>query len=252
MLAAQRQDRILKVLRRDGTVRTAQMAKRLKVSDETIRNDFEVLEGAGRLVRIHGGAREPHTVRQELTLRERMARQREEKRVIAQAATTRVREGETIFLDASSTVMTMVEFLPDIPLTILTNALDVVYNLGDRSACDVIAIGGLWDPRSRSTVGLWAEEAIRRYRIHRMFFSGNALDHKRGASEVNARQAVFKERVLALSDETCLLVDHTKLGQRSSFFFAPVEQLTTLITDDGADPAFLGKLKNPGLEIIRA
>ena len=42
-----------------------------------------------------------------------------------------IQANETIFLDASSTVLTLTEFLPDLPLTILTNALNVLTALSE-------------------------------------------------------------------------------------------------------------------------
>lgn len=252
MLAIQRHEEILRLLEKESTVRTTALARRLKVSDETIRNDFEVLEAEGLLVRVHGGARRPETPRRELPLSERLAIQREEKTAIAREAVRRIQRDETIFLDASSSALTMTEYLPDLPLTILTNAQNVVMALADRPRYDIICTGGLWDPRSRSYVGLLAEESLRRYQIHRMFFSGNALDLVRGASEVSSRQAIFKERVLPLSEEICLLADHTKLGKKSAFFFAPTKEIDVLITDAAADARFVKAARHARLEVVVA
>ena len=183
---------------------------------------------------------------------ERMRVNREEKAAIARAAVARVRPDETIFLDASSTALTMAEHLPDIRLTVLTNAENVVLALAGREKLDIICTGGLYETRSRSYIGLLAEESLRRYHVHRMFFSGNAFDLVRGVSEANSRQAVFKERVLALSGEVCLLADHTKLGRRSSFFFAAPREVGVLVTDRKADAAFLKNARAAGIEVVVA
>ncbi len=249
MLANERQEEILRLMAKTGTVRTMALSARLKVSDETIRNDFAAMEAEGLLVRIHGGARRAEPGRRELPLSERLSLNREEKSAMAKLAAARVRPNETIFLDASSTVLTMTEYLPEIPLTILTNAQNVVSALSDRTCHDIICTGGLHDPRSRSYIGLLAEEALRRYHIHRMFFSGNAFDLSRGVSEVNSRQAVFKERVVPLSEEVCLLADHTKLGTKSAFFFCPPKDVGVLITDAGADEGFLQKASKAGIKV---
>jgi DeoR/GlpR family transcriptional regulator of sugar metabolism len=249
MLPNERQEEILRQLTKQGTVRTMVLARKLKVSDETIRNDFEAMEGAGLLQRIHGGARRAETPRLDLPLSERLSLNRAEKSAIAKRAAARIRPNETIFLDASSTALTITEFLPEIPLTILTNAQNVVLALSHRTCHDVICTGGLYDPRSRSYIGLLAEEALRRYHIHRMFFSGNAFDLSRGVSELNSRQAVFKERVVPLSAEVCLLADHTKLGHKSAFFFCPADAVNVMITDPAADVQFLGAAERAGIKI---
>ncbi|MEO5917307.1 MAG: DeoR/GlpR family DNA-binding transcription regulator [Luteolibacter sp.] len=250
MLAIDRQRRILELLLEAGSLRTTDTAAELGVTDETVRKDFEILEQRGDLIRTHGGASRPQRIREELPFTERQAIRREEKRAIARLAAGRIQPNETIFLDASSTVLTLTEFLPEIPLTILTNALNVFTALSDRPNIDLICTGGLFDAKSRSFIGLTAEKSLQRYNIHRMFFSGNGLHLERGVSESNARQAAFKERVIENAEDVVFLADHSKLGEKSAFFFAEVSDLTCLITDKAADPEFVEKLHGLGVEVM--
>lgn len=251
MLAIDRQRRILKLLQAAGSLRTIETANELGVTDETVRKDFEILEKRGELIRTHGGASRPERIREELPFTERQAIRREEKQIIARLAASRIQANETIFLDASSTVLTLTEFLPDLPLTILTNALNVFIALSDRPNLDLICTGGLFDPKSRSFIGLTAEKSLQRYNIHRMFFSGNGLHLDRGIGESNARQAAFKERVVATAEDVVFLADHSKLGQKAAFFFAELESLSCLVTDKAADPEFVRLLQARGVEVIQ-
>ncbi|MES2475166.1 MAG: DeoR/GlpR family DNA-binding transcription regulator [Verrucomicrobiota bacterium] len=251
MLAIDRKRRIIELLQEAGTLRTMEVAEVLGVTDETVRKDFESLEKSGRLIRTHGGASRPQQVRDERPFTERQEVHREEKRIIARLAAARIQPNETIFLDASSTVLTLTEFLPDMPLTILTNALNVFTALADRPQLDLICTGGFFDASSRSFFGLTAEKALQRYNIHRMFFSGNGLHLTRGVSESNARQAAFKDRVVSYSEDVVCLADHSKLGQKSAFFFAEIPDLTCVITDKAADEQFLDGLREGGVEVIQ-
>lgn len=251
MLAIDRQRRILELLHGAGSLRTIETAVELGVTDETVRKDFELLEKRGELIRTHGGASRPDKIREEQPFTERQAVRREEKQAIARLAASRIQANETIFLDASSTVLTLTEFLPDLPLTILTNALNVFTALAERPNLDLICTGGLFDPKSRSFIGLTAEKSLQRYNIHRMFFSGNGLHLDRGVSESNARQAAFKERVIANAEDVVFLADHSKLSQKSAFFFAEIADLSCLITDKAADPAFIQTLQASGVEVVQ-
>jgi DeoR family L-fucose operon activator len=251
MLAIDRQRRILELLQQAGSLRTLETALELGVTDETVRKDFEVLEKRGELLRTHGGASRRERPRDEIPFTERQAVRREEKQAIARLAATRIQANETIFLDASSTVLTLTEFLPDLPLTILTNALNVFTALSDRPKIDLICTGGLYDPASRSFIGLTAEKALQRYHIHRLFFSGNGVHAERGVSERNARQAAFKERVVASAEDVVLLADHSKLGIKSSFFFADVTEVSCLVTDKSADPEWLQQMRVRGVEVAQ-
>jgi len=249
MLAIERHRQILDILASSRSLRTSEISAALGVSDETVRKDFEFLEARGELIRMHGGACRPEKVRRELAFTERQAIQRDEKRAIAKVAASRIQPNETIFLDASSTALTVAEFLPDLPLTILTNALNVLTALADRPNLDLMSTGGLFDPKSRSFIGLTAEKSLQRYNIHRSFLSGSGLDIIRGASESNARQAAFKERVIATSEEVVFLADHTKLGRKASFFFADLKDIHVVITDKGADPDLLRDIQSTGLQL---
>lgn len=251
MLAIDRQRRILELLNGTGSLRTTETAADLGVTDETVRKDFEILETRGQLIRTHGGASRPERIREELPFTERQAIRREEKQAIARLAASRIQPNETIFLDASSTVLTLTEFLPDLPLTILTNALNVFTALSDRPNLDLICTGGLFDPKSRSFIGLTAEKSLQRYNIHRMFFSGNGLHLERGVSESNSRQAAFKERVIANAEDVVFLADHSKLGQKAAFFFAQIADLSCLVTDKMADPEFIEQLQGRGVEVLQ-
>jgi DeoR/GlpR family transcriptional regulator of sugar metabolism len=250
MLAIDRQRRILELLHGSGSLRTTETATELGVTDETVRKDFEMLEKRGELIRTHGGAGRPERIREDLPFTERQAIRREEKQAIARLAASRIQPNETIFLDASSTVLTLTEFLPDLPLTILTNALNVFTALSDRPNLDLICTGGLFDPKSRSFIGLTAEKSLQRYNIHRMFFSGNGLHLERGVSESNSRQAAFKERVIASAEDVVFLADHSKLGQKAAFFFAQIADLSCLITDKAADSEFVDLLQGRGVEVL--
>lgn len=251
MLAIDRQRRILELLNREGSLRTTETAQELKVTDETIRKDFELLEKRGELIRTHGGVSRPARIREELPFMERQAVRREEKRAIARLAASRIQPNETIFLDASSTVLTLTEFLPDVPLTILTNALNVFIALSDRPKLDLISTGGQFDPKSRSFIGLTAETSLQRYNIHRMFFSGNGIHLDRGVSESNAQQAAFKERVIANAEDVVFLADHSKLAQKAGFFFAENASLSCLVTDRLADEDFVKQLRDQGVEVMQ-
>lgn len=250
MLAIERQQRILELVRVQGSVRTTEAAETFGVTDETIRKDFEHLEKQGELIRTHGGASRPTHIKSDLTFHERQSIQRDAKRTIARLAASRIQAQETIFLDASSTALTLTEFLPDLPLTIVTNALNVLTALSDRPNLELMSTGGLFDPRSRSFIGLTAEKSLQRYNIHRAFVSGRGLDLERGASESNSRQAAFKERAIAYAEEVVFLADHTKLGTKASFFFAETTSIHCLVTDGGADPSFLEAVREKGIEVM--
>lgn len=252
MLPPDRHHLILERLAASETVRTTELAEALAVTDETIRKDLEFLEKRGDLQRIHGGAVKANQARVELALTERQLINREAKAAIAKLAAERIQPNDTIFIDASSTALTLTEFLPEVPLTVLSNAHNVISALAGRENIDLICTGGIYEHRSRSYIGLPAESMMRKHNIHRMFFSCNGVHLERGVSETNSRQAAFKERVIECSEKVCLLADSSKIGVKSAFFFAQIADLTTLVTNADADAGVTGTLDNLGIEVLKA
>lgn len=56
MLAIQRREKIMELLREDGSAKVIALAKLFKVTEVTIRQDLEKMEKDGLIIREHGGA----------------------------------------------------------------------------------------------------------------------------------------------------------------------------------------------------
>lgn len=252
MRMLERHREILEYLTVHGRLRITDVAGEWGVSEETLRKDLIHLEAQGNLRRIRGGAERARYKGLSLPLPERSRFNPGEKERIAREAAKLIKPRDTIFLDASSTVLTFAEFLPDIELTVLTNASHVVAALGDRHKLDVICTGGTYEARSRSFVGVVAEESLQRFLIHWIFLGVNGFDASRGASEINPGQARLKEKLIPLCENVCVLADGSKLNQRSAFFFAQPKDIDMLITDASAPEILVDKIRLQGIRVIRA
>lgn len=249
MIRARRQEWILEQIAARGSARVETLAEGIGVTAETIRKDLIALDAAGKLRRTRGGAMRTAVSRFDLPLPERESLNRVEKGAIARTACSLLRPRDTLFLDASSTVMTMTEFFPDIEATVITNANHVVVSLGGHPHLDLICTGGDYEARSRSYIGPLAESAARRFYMQWLFIGVDGLDPQRGASEVNRGQARLKEQILEMAEQVVVLADHSKLGRKSPFFFARPEQIHLLITDANATEAQLAPWRERGIDV---
>ncbi|HTQ51352.1 MAG TPA: DeoR/GlpR family DNA-binding transcription regulator [Candidatus Acidoferrales bacterium] len=231
MLAVERQDRILDMLTKSRAVATARAAKVLAVSEETVRRDFEKLEADGQLARKHGGAIRLNDSQRDLSLDSRELANVAEKKAIARAVLAQIQAGETVFFDASSTVFHLAGLLPNLEVTVLTNALKTAIELARRSEIQVILVGGVISHRSLSSEGTLADQILDSYHIQKAFVSCRGLDAERGLSEANVGQAGLKRKIVRLADRTIVLADHTKMGLKSSYFFAGLHEVDLLVSD---------------------
>ncbi|HLZ53280.1 MAG TPA: DeoR/GlpR family DNA-binding transcription regulator [Verrucomicrobiae bacterium] len=231
MLAVERQQRILDMLSKSRAVTTTRAAKVLAVSAETVRRDFEKLAADGRLYREHGGAVPVNDGRRDLPLDSREMASVSEKEAIARVARGLIQKGDTVFFDASSTVFHLARLLAELEVTVLTNALKIAAELARQPAVEVILLGGVVNHGSLSCEGSLADQMLESYHIQKAFMSCRGLDAERGVSEANAEQAGLKRKIIRLSDQTIVLADSTKMGLKSSYFFASLEDIDTLITE---------------------
>lgn len=250
MLAVERQHRILDMLSQSRVVTTARAAKVLAVSEETVRRDFEKLEADGHLSREHGGAVRLDDSRRDLPLDRRETANVAEKEAIAQAALTQIQPGDTVFFDASSTVFHLARLLANLEVTVLTNGLKTAVELGRRPAVEVILIGGVVNHGSLSCQGALTDHVLESYHVQKVFISCRGLDARRGLSEANADQAGLRRKIIKMSDQTIMLADHTKVGLKSSYFFARLADVDTLVTDCAPEAKFKQALKRCGVKLL--
>lgn len=249
MLASARQREILARLTTIGGIRVAQLAAELNVTPETIRRDLEKLDSEGKLIRTHGGAMAVETDRRELPLDIRETINLDQKRIIARRAVQEIMPGDVIALDASSTAHELAKIIPDIQITVITNALSVWTELLPRTAVRVILTGGIVDRPSMSMVGPVAEHSLDRFHVHKLFFSCRGLDLARGLSVTADEHAGIKRRMIDLCAKAYLLIDSSKFDVRSVEFFAPVDAMDMILTDDGAPSKMVSEIRAKGVEV---
>src|SRR5262245_38689900 len=120
----ERFSRIEDSLQSQSRVTVEQLARALKVSPVTVRTDLSELERRGRLVRVHGGAMAANKAAHELHFESRARLQHSAKHAIGKYAASLVRDGDSIFLDASTTALELARQVQDRrELTVITNSL---------------------------------------------------------------------------------------------------------------------------------
>ncbi len=135
---------------------------------------------------------------------------------------------------------------------IVTYSQEVSEILARRPDTQLTLLGGTFDELTRSYHGMLTEIALRHLRIDRFFFSCKALDPTLGLSEANSEQARLKKAILDHAETSCLLVDHSKIGLRSNYFFSPLQQIPSLITDAGISTSALSSLEQSPTQILIA
>lgn len=235
----------MEVLYKDGSVSVNDLALSLGVTVETIRRDLEKLEKSEQLRRTHGGAVLYEEATLDLSLEKRSGLNTEGKMMIAKKAIQFVRQGDTIFLDSSTTSYQFSKVLKDFEnITVITNNLLIISELQACEKIKVISTGGTLDMKNLSFVGEIALRNIEKNLCaNKIFFSSKRVDPNHGITESNDVEYQIKAAMIRNSKERYCLVDKSKFDGVACIKLANFSDIDYLITDNILDEKFKKVLK---------
>lgn len=249
MLAVERRNRIEKLITENGSVLVVELAKQFDVTTETIRGDLFKLEKQGVLVRTYGGAT---LAEQEMGIAERDVINYKEKQQIGKRAAEMINDGETIFLDASTSSLHLARCIKDKKgLTVITNAEKVVGELSGCEEIHVVNTGGELNQRNMSFVGRTAEKVIsENYFADKFFFSCKGVSLNRGLVDSSDSEAEIKKVMMRNSESSVFLCDHDKLGKLAVPFIADFDSINCMITDMRPDDEWVHALQSNNVDLV--
>jgi DeoR family fructose operon transcriptional repressor len=236
MLQDERFLRIRSLLATFSRLSVERIVQDLAVSRETVRRDLLELEGLGELRRVHGGAIAT-SAEPEPPLAVRLVARQREKRAIAKVAVTLLRPGQTVFMDAGSTMSICAEEIATLSgMTVITNSLNIALKLagageGRLTGNRTILLGGEIDVKAQATCGDTTVEAIRRYRADVALLSPVGLHAKHGAMSFEHHEATVARAMAEQAQQLILLADHAKIGQASRVSYARAADIGVVVTD---------------------
>jgi DeoR/GlpR family transcriptional regulator of sugar metabolism len=252
MLVLERRQRIVQLLEEHGSVRVSVLAANFSVTEETIRRDLEDLERAGFLKRTYGGAVAWRGTGYESPYDARRERQLDEKIAIAKRAAELVADGETLFLDASTTTLYLARQLQGKRnLGIITNSIQIVSELGGQKGLSIISTGGVLRDKSLSCVGPLAARVLREYHPDWAFISCKGFSLERGLLDTNDLEVELKRLAMINAGMSVALIDSSKFQQPALLQIAPVEKVAKIVTDK-MDGQMHRELAKRGVEVLEA
>ena len=252
MLAEERRFRIREILSGQRTVSASDLCAALGVTAATIRRDLAALEHDGVLVRSHGGAVSRMSSTNFQPSYETLSHSYSaEKQAIARAAEHFVLDGETVFLEGSTTVYELARALHQRNrLTVVTNSPTIVCQLQRSSGVTVLCTGGDLQKDTFYFSGEWAQRALSEIRLDKAILGVSAIDLSYGVSTANHAEAQIKKMITRAAKTRIALADHSKFGTQSFAYVGPVTDIDVLVTDSGTDPIYVKALREAGVEVV--
>lgn len=233
-----KRDRIAKIaelLDKRGKLSLKQLGEYFpKVSQMTLRRDLFLLEEAGKIIRVRGGAMSVRDVQK--TSGEPYVKKTtihtDEKIEIAQKAARLIEVGSSIFLDAGSTALYLAKEMPDIACNVFTNGLAVATELAKKKNVMVNLLGGPLIKENLSTASSLSSVYFTDTNFELAIIAAAAFTPENGFSCGSQQEADLFKIICKKAKFTYMMLDSSKIGKIKPYTFARPEDINVLITDD--------------------
>ena len=234
-----RHSEILQLVNQNKRVLVAELSSHTGVSEVTIRQDLTQLEKQGYLKRVHGGA----TALQSDDMNDRLNVRFDIKQRLAQRAAELVQPGETVMIEGGSANALLARELANRgDVTIITPSAYIA-SMIRKSKCDVILLGGIYQPQGESLVGPLTRLCIEHTHFSTAFIGIDGFHPDTGFTSRDMMRADVANAILNKNQRNIVLTDVSKFGQIFSTSIGQLKQFSVLVTNSGIDESHLALLR---------
>ncbi len=226
-----RQQEILDILYEAGKLSVVELAKRLYVTEMTIRRDLSAMEKGGFLKRYHGGA-VLMTDQREMPLSHRIMFDEDEKKALAKKCLPFLHNDMAVYIDSSSTCQYIIPHIAKYKnMKIITNSVKAVLT-ATSFHIPCILIGGDYYGQDMCLVGSMAEQFAKELNIDITFFTTAAYSEDGIISDFDEKQLFIRKIILKNSAQSVFLCEKNKMGKKMLHTLCRSEDVTAVITVD--------------------
>jgi DeoR/GlpR family transcriptional regulator of sugar metabolism len=253
MLKEERLKTIIDRVQEEARVLVTDLSRAFGVSEMTIRRDLQELETSGWVDRVHGGAllSKRQKNRLEPPALERMGSMMAEKKRIADYIVSLVQPSEMLFIGSGTTTLYIAQALSGRDdITVVSNALPILNELGANSKMTLIGVGGFLRRDELSMIGSLAEAEIRNLRVDKVIIGMRGIHPEHGLTSDHPQEILTDRQIMSISDTVIVAADHTKIGQVASSITAPIERANLIVSSTGADARLIREIEKKGSQVV--
>ncbi|HIE0658277.1 DeoR/GlpR family DNA-binding transcription regulator [Providencia rettgeri] len=248
MLSQERQDYILAQLAANGRVIAAELAKEFNVSEDAVRRDLRELTRLGLCRRVYGGALLPAP--NSGNIKQRMTDLVENKHHLSKQVIKYIEDYQTIFIDASSTNITIASELPKTKnITVITNAPAVAVALSEHPLCKVIVLGGIFNQSKGACLGNTTIQELKKIYIDVLILGACGVDKTLGVTAFDPEEAEFKRCLLEQSSRVVVAVTSNKVGTIAPYKLAEISEIDVLVIENNISSIIIKEFIEMGIKV---
>jgi len=240
-----RKNQYLSILEEVDELSVSDLAKKLFISEPTVRRDLAILEKEELIIRTHGGVRLNNRGAYEFTpllLREK--NQNTAKAIMGKKAASLIHDGHIIMMDASTSVLNILPYIGHVKnLFVITSGVKTSYLLS-KMKINHICSGGMAISNLFSYVGSEAERTIRNYTADIAFFSCKGLSLDGKATDTSIEENNIRKAMIENSAKKVLLCDSSKINKVYLHILCSVDDVDEIICEAPLPPQLQNLLAN--------
>ena len=253
MFPEQRREKIIELLRENGSCRVQELKKIFQVSEPTIRQDLEAMEQSGLIVRQHGGAFLSDYSSFASGIQLARHTNMEMKTKIGAKAAEFISSGDSIILDSGTTVAEMIKYLTNKKnLKIVTPAINITLALGKEPSNTILMPGGEFKAPTLSLTGENASLIFKDLYVEKLFLAAGGFSLEAGLTYPGFTDLPLKRAMMDSAKIVYLLVDSSKLEKVLFASLGCQDKIDYLITDAGITKEYIDQLANINITTIVA
>ena len=228
MYQKERLDNIMDILKKNGYVSVKHLTEELCYSNATINRDLNILEKQKLIKRSYGGA---ELIKQKGTpLVFRYHKMKSVKIKIAKAAAGFINDGDTVFIDGSTTAQYMAQYIQDKKnIKVITNNMALASYLSEYGV-EVICLGGRIVEIPSMLGGEETVENAMKYRADKFFFAEAGVSDD-GEIFGGTVYYLLHKTMAKNSKEVFFLTDSGKINRTTSRILFDLNSVTHVISD---------------------
>lgn len=232
MHTGEREKEIMSILERTDYATVEYLAKKIHISESSIRRDLTRLETKGLITRSYGGAEIKNSGNRQIPFGMRSHQNTHAKLAVAQKAVSLIKQGDVVFLDGSTSTYFMVDYLRSVKdVTVITNSLAGMTLLSETGINSYLA-GGQLNPENRSCcIGPHTVDFISRFYADLCFFSVQSLAKDGVLYDCFSNEISPRKIMMENSEKRVFLCDGSKVDHYSAYRLCTLSDIDIMISD---------------------
>lgn len=252
---------IVSIIKNNNGASIKELSQKLDVSEMTIRRDIKILEDHNVLEVYHGSVvynpnLDNPTISKEksdYSLASNTFIRDKEKVAIGERACELISDDDIIIIDSGTTTEKLSQNIKDsIKCTALTFSSNNLIHLVYKKNINLIFAGGKMDRETGIFVSSEGQDLIDNMRASKVFLSAAGVHKSLGLTCANGFEISAKKSIIKNSLEVILLVDSSKFDKVQSAYFCDLDDVDTIITDDGISDEWKNYIEEKNIKLIIA